>query len=323
MRKIIKILFVLAVSLPFLTEISFSQNFIPMSDTRAISTFPNSYNQRFEGHFKVSSAIGLPWGDNPYYGVLGFRGWIDDTGGKGHELAFSNHGKIYWRSGYDASGWESWKQIMVSDGSGNLIVNGDLYSKASSNEGGSISLVNSLKTGQAQANRWTIYNMTGNYGNSLQFCAYDLAGCGDINGLCSSRFTIMDSGNVGIGTTTPAEKLSVNGKIRAHEVKVEVSNWPDYVFDEGHKIETLEKLESYIKVNKHLPEMPSAEHIEREGLTVGVMIKLQQKKIEELTLYLIEKDKALNKSEKKTAELESEVKIITKRLLQIEQKLNK
>ncbi|MDN3588108.1 hypothetical protein QWY86_15600 [Pedobacter aquatilis] len=102
-----------------------------------------------------------------------------------------------------------------------------------------------------------------------------------------------NGGNVGIGTTTPAERLSVNGKMRAHEVKVEVSNWPDYVFDENYRIEALEKLESYIKVNKHLPDMPSAESIERDGLAVGDMIKLQQKKIEELTLHVIEQNKQI------------------------------
>lgn len=37
------------------------------------------------------------------------------------------------------------------------------------------------------------------------------------------------TGNVGIGTTSPDSKLSVNGNIRAKEIKVENSNWPDYV----------------------------------------------------------------------------------------------
>ena len=100
-------------------------------------------------------------------------------------------------------------------------------------------------------------------------------------------------GNVGIGTTTPREKLSVNGNIRAKEIKVEATNWPDYVFADGYNVGTLKGLESYIKTNKHLPGMPSAKEVETNGLAVSKMFKLQQKKIEELTLHLIEKDKQL------------------------------
>ncbi|WP_131535575.1 hypothetical protein [Pedobacter nototheniae] len=101
------------------------------------------------------------------------------------------------------------------------------------------------------------------------------------------------NGRVGIGTLSPKEKLSVNGNIRAKEVKVEATGWPDYVFEPGYKIGTLEELESYIKANKHLPDMPGAKEIEANGLQLGEMVKLQQKKIEELTLYLIEKDKEM------------------------------
>jgi hypothetical protein len=112
-----------------------------------------------------------------------------------------------------------------------------------------------------------------------------------VSGLYSPELTISGKGDVGIGTTTPREKLSVNGKIRAQEIKVETANWPDYVFAEGYKVGTLEELESYIKANKHLPEIPSAKEIETNGLVLGELVKLQQKKIEELTLQLIELNK--------------------------------
>ena len=98
----------------------------------------------------------------------------------------------------------------------------------------------------------------------------------------------VSSGNVGIGILNPNEKLAVNGIIRAREVKVEATNWPDYVFEEGYNVETLEGLESYIKVNKHLPEIPSAKEVQANGVALGEMNKLLLKKIEELTLYVIE-----------------------------------
>lgn len=101
-------------------------------------------------------------------------------------------------------------------------------------------------------------------------------------------------GNVGIGTTLPSERLTVNGKIKAKEIKVDGAGAPDYVFEDSYKVATLEELESYIKANKHLPEVPSATEFERDGIAVGEMNKLLLKKIEELTLHLIEKDKELS-----------------------------
>ncbi|TCC87299.1 hypothetical protein EZ428_21600 [Pedobacter frigiditerrae] len=103
------------------------------------------------------------------------------------------------------------------------------------------------------------------------------------------------NGNIGIGTESPLEKLSVNGRIRAKEVKVETNpaTWPDYVFEDGYKIRTLQELEGYIKTNKHLPEMPTAKEVEANGVELGEMNRLLLKKVEELTLLLIEQNKKL------------------------------
>ncbi|KQR70897.1 hypothetical protein [Pedobacter sp. Leaf176] len=105
--------------------------------------------------------------------------------------------------------------------------------------------------------------------------------------------SFFNGGNVGIGTNTPAEKLSVNGKIRAHEIKVEAANWPDYVFGQDYKILGLNELDAYIKINKHLPDMPSSKEAEANGIELGEMNKLLLKKIEELTLYLIVQSKEI------------------------------
>ncbi len=104
----------------------------------------------------------------------------------------------------------------------------------------------------------------------------------------------LENGNVGIGTATPAEKLSVNGKIRAKEIKVETNNWPDYVFEEGYQSISLAELENYIKVNKHLPEMPSAKEVETNGVELGMLNKKLLQKVEELTLLLIAQHKEIN-----------------------------
>jgi len=105
------------------------------------------------------------------------------------------------------------------------------------------------------------------------------------------------AGNVGIGTDAPTERLSVNGKIRAQEVKVETANWPDYVFAEGYQLPSLRETAEFIKRNKHLPGVPKAAEVEENGLSLGEMNKILMQKVEELTLHLIEKDKKIEKQD--------------------------
>ncbi len=105
--------------------------------------------------------------------------------------------------------------------------------------------------------------------------------------------TIKD-GNVGIATTNPdpAYKLSVNGSIRSKEVKVE-AGWSDFVFDEGYNLRSLKEVESFIHEKGHLPEIPSEAEVTENGINLGEMNAKLLQKIEELTLYLIEKDKQI------------------------------
>lgn len=111
------------------------------------------------------------------------------------------------------------------------------------------------------------------------------------------RVRVDNSGNVGIGTPTVPSgyKLAVDGKIITEEVNVSISSaWPDYVFSENYQLTTLEELEAFIKSNKHLPEVPSASEVEANGVKLGEMNALLLKKIEELTLYVIDQDKSIN-----------------------------
>ncbi|WP_313271031.1 MULTISPECIES: hypothetical protein [unclassified Sphingobacterium] len=107
------------------------------------------------------------------------------------------------------------------------------------------------------------------------------------------KMVLNEDGNLGIGITTPSEKLAVKGNIRAKEIMVEAANWPDYVFEEDYPLTSLSEIEAFIKNNKHLPDIPKAEIAEKEGISLGEMNKLLLKKVEELTLYLIEKDKEI------------------------------
>ncbi|EJL63257.1 hypothetical protein PMI10_02455, partial [Flavobacterium sp. CF136] len=105
-------------------------------------------------------------------------------------------------------------------------------------------------------------------------------------------------GNLGLGTAIPDEKLTVNGKIHAQEVRIDLSSpmtVPDYVFANDYKLKSLQQVEDYIKENSHLPEIPSAKEIEKNGLMLAEMNMALLKKIEELTLYTIEQQKNTEK----------------------------
>lgn len=125
---------------------------------------------------------------------------------------------------------------------------------------------------------------------------------------------VAHNGRVGIGTTVPKETLSVNGKIRAQEVKVESSNWPDYVFEDDYKLLSLKEISQFIKMNKHLPEMPTAMDTEENGIQVGEMVSKLLKKNEELTLHLIEKDKQIESQERRLERLEKLIEKFTKEI---------
>lgn len=104
----------------------------------------------------------------------------------------------------------------------------------------------------------------------------------------------IQGGNVGIGTKSPDATLTVNGNIHAKEVKVDLAvPAPDYVFEDKYDLRSLDEVEAYIKDNRHLPEIPSAAEIEKKGIDVGEMNMMLLKKVEELTLYVIELKKEL------------------------------
>ncbi|MFY7672495.1 hypothetical protein ACOSP6_15545 [Tenacibaculum sp. MEBiC06402] len=127
---------------------------------------------------------------------------------------------------------------------------------------------------------------------------------------------IARSGNVGIGTSNPDAKLAVNGTVHAKEVRVDLNNWPDYVFENNYKLPSLEEVEKQIKEKGHLSNIPSAEEVEKNGVQLGEMNKKLLEKIEELTLYTIEQEKRikeLEKQQEKIKELELTIKALLKK----------
>lgn len=122
--------------------------------------------------------------------------------------------------------------------------------------------------------------------------------------------TWNDGGNVGIGTMNPGSfKLAVEGKIGAREIKVTLANpWPDYVFESDYKKMSLEEIETYVKSNKHLPGVPSAEEIAFDkGVDLGAMQLKQMEKTEDIYLQLIELNKKLEALTKENQTLTTKV----------------
>jgi hypothetical protein len=105
---------------------------------------------------------------------------------------------------------------------------------------------------------------------------------------------LKTNGNLGIGTTNPLAKLSVNGtgtfngKVKCTEIEVLVAAWPDNVFKTGYTLRPLSEVEEYINVNKHLPDVPGEDAILANGANLGEMNATLLKKVEELTLYMIQ-----------------------------------
>ncbi|MBT1698470.1 hypothetical protein KK083_16385 [Fulvivirgaceae bacterium PWU4] len=122
---------------------------------------------------------------------------------------------------------------------------------------------------------------------------------------------INEDMNVGIGTTTPDTKLTVKGVIHTNEVRVDMESpiqGPDYVFEKDYDLLSLAELEAYIKANKHLPEVPSAKEMAEDGLNLKEMNLLLLKKVEELTLHLIEANKKIDDLRNGLKETNSRIK---------------
>jgi hypothetical protein len=118
------------------------------------------------------------------------------------------------------------------------------------------------------------------------FCITDGSG--------SKKFWVFENGNVGIGCSNPQVKLAVNGTIKASEMQITTSPCSDFVFEADYNLMDLNSLEKFVTTHKHLPEVPSAKEFAEDGYQVGEMDDLLLRKVEELTLYIIQQQKEID-----------------------------
>ena len=122
-----------------------------------------------------------------------------------------------------------------------------------------------------------------------------------VNSKTAGFLAVGDFDAVNPMPTPTGYRLIVQDGILTEKLKVALRtdglNWADYVFDPSYKLMPLEEVENYTKANKHLPNVPSADEITKEGIDVAKISKMFMEKIEELTLHVIQLNKRINELE--------------------------
>lgn len=131
--------------------------------------------------------------------------------------------------------------------------------------------------------------------------------------------------NVGINTTdTKGYKLAVNGSAIFTQAVVKLyANWPDYIFGPQYKLLSLASLEAFIKANNHLPDMPTTNDVEENGIDLGNNQVLLLKKTEELTLYVIDQNKKIEEQQSMIELLQKQLEAQKAVLDELEKKIRK
>lgn len=239
------------------------------------------------------------------------------TGGYTNSLQFWSYGD---------NGYQSGPKFTISDGGyvgigtqnpiGKFDVRGNVFIGTTDLSIGSVGSFVQIDQGSSTGNSYSqirAYSNGGNINNNL----------------------ILQStnGNVGIGTTTPDKKLTVNGTIHSSEVIVDTKFTPDYVFQKyytgkselksDYVMPTLAEIENFTKKNNHLPNVPSAQEVQQNGLSLGEMSNVLLQKVEELTLYAIEQNKKIMLQQEELERLKKEneqYKSLAERISALEKK---
>jgi hypothetical protein len=247
----------------------------------------------------------IEWTTSSWGSGFGHKIYNFDPGGKTLLNIAARHNNSNWT---DLMTFTSYGKVGIgtNDPSEKLSVNGN------------ISTSGDLKmSGSNKKIEWTTSSWGSGFGHKIY--SFDPGGktllniaARHNNSNWTDLMTFTSYGKVGIGTNDPDSKLTVAGNIHSREVKVTIDAGADFVFEKEYKLPTLESIEKFVKINKHLPEIASEKEMKKNGLLLAEMnIKLLQK-IEELTLYTIQQQK----------EIET-LKLFMERLTKIEEQLKK
>ncbi|MCL8535550.1 cell wall anchor protein [Chryseobacterium gallinarum] len=299
---------------------------LTVHDTRNINDLPSAYNHEVKAEFKLRDAVGVP-GKGSYSGMLTIAPWFDNSGNKRHQLNF-NDGGIFYRNALSADPqWGSWSRLLTQSSEGKVRIGA--YNDPGSN---SASLLRVYDTNDV------MMEVTNSYG-TFQIAKSGCNGCyggmpGDtvLRNLGSSHNIIIaqpndnDDGKTFVGFQDAKRGIWIkflnngiakfDGKIHAKEVEVKANVWADYVFKKDYQLKSLDEVEKHISEKGHLPNIPSADEVLKNGINVAEMNAKLLEKIEELTLYSIQQNKQLQE-DRKVLQHQSE------RIEQLEQHLQK
>ena len=150
-------------------------------------------------------------------------------------------------------------------------------------------------------NFWRPFNGQANAGNFFLYLKHSNGNIGIKTDNPTAGLTVNT--NVLIGDPTAVYNLPsgymlyVQSGILTEKVKVAIknsTNWSDFVFDDDYKIRPLSEVETFINKNKHLPDIPSAEEVVKNGVDLAEMDARLLQKVEELTLYIIRLEKEVD-----------------------------
>ena len=251
----------------------------------------NSFFGNNAGRFNVSGA------NNSF---IGYQAGLHNTTGEGNSYlgyvaGISNQtGSLNTSVGL-ASGYSN------TSGSRNTIVG---FNAGYNSTSGSGNVFLGYRAGMKELSDNKLYIANDSTSNPLvygDFSAQKLVFSGKV-GIQTSAFpTTVGAANIN------AYQLFVKGGILTDEIRVR-TGWADYVFHKGYSLKSLDDVENFILHNGHLPNVPSAKQIETNGLELGDIARIQQEKIEELTLYIIEQNKKLSSLEKEINEIKAIIK---------------
>lgn len=138
----------------------------------------------------------------------------------------------------------------------------------------------------------------------------------------SPYLTIFPSGAIGVGTTSVGSQLmAVNGNFFANKVTVAVGTPPDFVFEKTYPLTPLDSLAAYLTQYHHLPGIPAANEVKKNGLDLGQNQSLLLQKIEELTLYAIQQDADLTRQKAENQQLRSRLNTVEEQISRLQHQM--